>query len=234
MVDEYIDLENEEEHVNEWQERPRRSSQGDINVTRRDLTRLMRREIISQQCHDEAAGYEILLDGVPSYEGDDEQTELVRAVEKLVQILPEFKREYIKDTDQLYTPNLDGTYPLKVSIKYPSIVKALTERARVDPKFAWFRPSRSKEMRKKIAYEQREVDRLNSNLPPNSSTKWEVLFMGVGVIRRRVPNPDYVPLRNEQAYSRPTGSKNGQSEIDEAAEADTEVMMKTLNISPSS
>ena len=236
MVEE-IDLEDEgemNEYEGQWQQRPRRASQGDTQrYSKNDLTRLVRREITNQKCHDEAASYDIILDGVPSYEGDDEGTEIQRAMEKLCQILPEFKRDYIKDCDRFFNPADDGTYPLKVSIKYPSIVQALTERARVDPKFHWFRPSRSKDMRKKIAFEEREVARLNANLPPNSPTRWEVLFLGVGVIRRRVPNPEYIPLKNDQNYGRPQGTTTTNlPQGADSATYETDQAMKTLNLSP--
>ena len=184
-----------EEYGNRDYAQPRRSSHTGA-WSRQELVKIVRQEIMNQKCHDEAAGYDVIIDGLPSYKDDNFVTEADRAFDKLVQILPEFKIDFIYECERFYTRNLDGTLPLKVTLRYPSVVAALIERAKNEGKFPWFRPSRSKELRKKIAYEHDQVQRLNARLPPNSALKWEVLELGLGAIRRRVPNPDHIPLKN--------------------------------------
>ena len=168
-----------------------------------ELKKMMRQEIMTQRCHEEEASYDIILDGIPSIKGDKFPEESKRAFDRLVQIDPEFKIDYIWDCDRFFTPNDEGFYPMKVTLKKSSQAQDLIDTARLEKKWKWFRPSRTKEMRKKIAYEQWQCDLSNSRLPADSAIWWEVKELGHGVIRRRIPNPHL-----EKTYQSPTAAGN--------------------------
>ena len=183
---------------------PRRRASHSGGQSTWELTKLMRREIMAQKCHDEAASYEVIIDGLPSNPNDKIPDEVKRATDSLKEVMPDFKAENIDGVNRLYTPNDDGSLPLVVTLIRQSLAIELTERARFNPDFGWLRPSRSREMRKRISYEVQRVERLNKGLSRDSPTAWETRHLGTGIITRRIPNPGYVQ-RREHTH-RPNGA----------------------------
>ena len=153
----------------------------------------MRQQIQSEQVHTEVIDHEVIIDGMPYVDGDDWNTEVARATEKLLLVDKGFTTADIENIHRFVTPTDDGARPMRVTLFSKLQALHLSERAR-QAGFPWFRSSKSRNFRRHNAMVPQRIQQKNARLPENSSMIWGERKVGRVVIHKWVPNPNHVPM----------------------------------------
>ena len=161
---------------------------------RKEVQRMIDNSHVYHKKQDYKAAREVILDQVPCQLKDKYNVEMDRAMERLVLLMKDFNRAYIRKVQRFVTADKDGFFPLKVVMWDPAVVKALVDHNASHPgKYPFFRQSKTRMVRISNARELRKVESLNGRLPGNSSMVWETEDMGGLIVSEQVPNKK-VPL----------------------------------------
>ena len=157
-----------------------------------ELSYLIRQQMQNDQVHNEVIDHELIIDGLPYVDGDDWDTEVARATEKLLTVDKGFTPVDIENIHRFVTPTDDGARPMRVTLFSKLQAIHLTETAR-RAGFAWFRSSKSRSFRRHNANVPQRIKQKNARLPENSSMIWGERQVGRVMIHKWIPNPNYIP-----------------------------------------